>query len=115
MTKLQQRIAAEKAITKALCKAILAEGYKIRVFDGEDWHKNQTVAQAVENAMAVDESRIYAYTVNDENKAVYHASWFMVYGNDGYDVICDYSVNELTDKIDKVLQPLCDKWEKKLG
>lgn len=114
MTKLDQRIAAEKAITKALCKAILAEGYKIRVFDGEEWHKNQTVAQAVENAMSTDESRIYAYTVNDENKAVYHAVWVMVYGNDGYDVICDCSVNDLTDKIDLVLDPLIEKWENKL-
>ena len=114
MTKLDQRIAAEKSITKALCKAILAEGYKIRVFDGEEWHKNQTVNQAVENAMSTDESRIYAYTVSDDNKAIYHACWYLVYGNDGYDVIADQSVNELTDKIDQILNPLIEKWEDKL-
>ena len=36
---------------------------------------------------------------------------YFVYGNDGYDVIVDYTSNELTESIIEFVQPLVDKYE----
>lgn len=113
MTNLQNRIKAEKAITKALIKTIADLGYSIQVWDGEEMHKELTKTEALDHAMAVDECSIYAYKIIDGVKST-KAMFYMVYGNDGYDVICDCSVNEITDQILAVVQPICDKWEEKL-
>lgn len=115
MTHLQNRIKSEKAITKALIKAIADLGFMIAVFDGEETTRNMTQKAACELAGAVDECKIYAQKYNDDGVIKSVAAFYMVYGNDGYDCICDMSVNDTTDQIMAIVQPICDKWEEKLS
>ena len=114
MTHLQNRIKSENAITKALIKTIVDLGYLVSVFDGEETTRNMTKTDAYELARVVDECKIYAQKYNEEGVIKSVAVFYMVYGNDGYDCICDMSVNKITDQIMAVVQPICDKWEEKL-
>ena len=107
------RIAIEKRITKFLLKTIESQGFDIRIWDGEEG-QNVSAIDALDLAMDLDECSIYAYAIEDGKKA-YKASFYLVYGNDGYDVICDHSVNDVTSAILEVVQPLCDELELKHG
>lgn len=113
MTVLQNRIKAEKAITKALISEIIKAGYFVQLWDGEETYKNLTVKSALEHAMSVDECSIYAYKIIDGVKSI-KAMFYLVYGNDGFDCIADHSVNDITDQIMSAINPICDKWEDKL-
>lgn len=62
MTALQNRIKAEKAITKA--------DYSIQLWDSEEMHKGLTAKQALDLAMDLDECKIYAYRIIDGVKSI---------------------------------------------
>lgn len=114
MTALQNRIKAEKSITKALISEIVKAGYSVQLWDTEEMHKGLTAKQALDLAMDLDECNIYAYKIINGVKSV-KAMFYMVYGNDGFDCICDHSVNDVADQIMTVINPICDKWEDKLA
>lgn len=112
---LANRIAAEKAITKALVVSILTAGYSVKVFNGEEMSFAQTAKQAVEMATAVDECSVYACkVVEGESEPKSFAVFHLVYGNDGYDLISDHSVNDLTLKLLDTVDPVLVEWETKL-
>lgn len=114
MTALQNRINAEKAITKALIAEIAKAGFMVSVFDGEQTSRNMTKTAALDLAMNVDECKIYAQKYDDQGIIKSVAVFYLVYGNDGFDCIADHSVNDVTDQIMSVINPICDKWESKL-
>ena len=117
MTNLQNRIAAEKAITKAIAKACFtfdnSEGTKIYVnygnFSESICCDNPT--QVVKAAFEVDECWLI---VKNIHTGKHLATFFMVYGNDGFDCWVDMSVTEFSTKVDKAIEPLINKWEEKL-
>ncbi len=113
---LQTRIAAEKSITKALIKSVLDLGYIVAVYDGEEKYNNLTAKQALDHALSVDECWVYARKPSEQTAGKFKtfATFFLVYGNDGYDLICDHSVNEYTDQILLAVNPVIEKWENKL-
>jgi hypothetical protein len=117
MTKLDQRIKAEKSITKALAKECFSFGglssTKIYVNYGnfEESVCCDNPSQVWKAANEVDECWLI---VKNQYTGKTLGCFFLVYGNDGFDCIADMSVNEFTDKIDKALQPLIEKWEDKL-
>ena len=87
---LQTRIAIEKRIVHRVVKDALRAGYSVSVFDGEEFTLNhstdsKTILAAL---MTTDEDTIRLHD-KDGN---YQGAVFFVYGNDGYDVIADYSV-----------------------
>jgi hypothetical protein len=116
MQNLKNRIACEKSITKTLIKSILDLGYLVAVYDGEQKYNDLTAKQALDNAMAVDECWIYArkHSEQTEGKFKTYATFYLIYGNDGFDVICDHSVNEYTDQILLTVNPVVEKWENKI-
>lgn len=116
--RLEKRIAAEKAITKALAKECFSIGglssTKIYVNYGnfEDSICCDNPLQVWKAATEVDECWLI---VKNQYTAATLGCFFLVYGNDGFDCIADMSVNEFSNKIDKALKPLTDKWEKALS
>jgi hypothetical protein len=114
---IQIRINAEKRITKALIKSILDLGYTVDVDNGEERLTNLTAKAALEHALSVDECNVYARkpSVTNQGKFVTVAAFFLVYGNDGYDCICDHSVNEETDQILLAVNPLVEQLEERLA
>lgn len=112
-----QRIAVEQDIAERACKALLAAGYRLAVHNGEDddatvvsYDAKDGLQSSVERVLglmfATDDEYLFAYKVEraivpDDNRP---DAWVrFVYGNDGYDVISDYSMN-----IDTFLKPVND-------
>lgn len=98
-----QRQAAEKRIARAFIREALKAGYQLKVWTGEELHGPFTSLKATTGTMfTVDEEELI---VTDGTKRIGWVSF--VYGNDGWDAICDYhsaleplmtEVNKLTKK-----------------
>ena len=87
----------EYAVLRRFCLDAIAAGYTLSLHNGEDWcvKKVKTAKEVLDAAFSVDEERLYVF---DGDKRL--GGVFLVYGNDGYDVICDYHTS---------LEPLMEK------
>lgn len=86
--KARQRI--EIHIAHALLTAAIAQGFTVRVSQGDaDMEPmRSTVDEAMADLFACDDDRMYVFR---DGKRV---GWvYLVYGNDGWDVISDYTTN----------------------
>lgn len=104
--KVELRQMIERAIAREAIKGLLADDFKISVFDGEETTlKDSTDAAAIEAAMfTTDEDQFHV-----THQYVDEKGWVLfIYGNDGHDVIADHTTNlemslkgasELADKI----------------
>lgn len=94
------RIRLEANIVKRTVRTLLANGYTLRVNDGESLRPNEpteSVTDILSELMEVDIEHLEAHKDG-------RISWVLfVYGNDGYDVISDYTVN-----LETVLQVVND-------
>ena len=107
-----RRLKAESAIAMAIVNGALSEGFTVSVNDGEEWTlKRSTDKTAIEAALfTTDEDLILL-----RDKAGEKAGWFrLIYGNDGYDVVNDYTLaSEPFYK--KHVKPEEDKQERLIG
>jgi len=90
MTAVAKRQKVERSIARRLILDGLSMGYTIGVHNGEELVLNRSAkSKDILAAMfSVDEEKLYFY------KDGWPCGWvFLVYGNDGWDVICDYTVN----------------------
>ncbi|EKS4072474.1 hypothetical protein QB142_004517 [Salmonella enterica] len=104
--KVEQRQMIERVIAREAIKGLLADDFKISVFDGEQTTLADSIdAAAIEAAMfTTDEDQLHV-----THKHVNEKGWVLfIYGNDGHDVIADHTTNmeqslkgasELADKI----------------
>jgi hypothetical protein len=96
MNSVKMRQEVERKIAKAAIKQLLAAGYTLGVNDGEEItiHHSRD-AQAIEAAMfTTDEDYLFVYVKGDNRRDTRPQYWVrFVYGNDGWDVINDYSVH----------------------
>jgi hypothetical protein len=111
--RLAKRIRIEGRICAALVDALLAKDCTVSVNDGEEWVvKRSTDKGTIINALfSTDEDRIVARDAD----GTLRGSWYLVYGNDGYDVISDYSANDFADAIWEELRPVIDKAEEEMA
>jgi hypothetical protein len=91
----------ERKIADAFLTTALKAGFYVNIDNGGDdleLPKPINDKRAILKAMfAADEDRLYLYKSPDDKKAV---GWvYFVYGNDGYDVISDYTVNLGKEKL----------------
>lgn len=100
----------ERRIVRRVVTDMLAAGYSISVDNGGDeWEiKRSTDQKAIMKAcMASDEDWMYFYKGN------FRKGWVrFVYGNSGYDVICDYttSLEENLKAVNAYAETLWDKY-----
>lgn len=86
----QNRIAIEKKIVRKAIRTLKDAGWLlVGVFDGEEYQAITTEKEAIETGFSVDEFKLYFKKDDSARHAIY-----FVLGNDGYDVICDYSYGE---------------------
>jgi hypothetical protein len=104
----KKRREIELAIARQVILDLLADGYSISLHDGEDIVvSSSTVCTDILNAMfSVDEETLLVYTPEGNCRMVQ-----FVYGNDGYDVVSDYSVS--LEKTLKNSRKLADQLEKR--
>lgn len=106
---IKMRQEVERKIADAAIEQLLAAGFSLGVNDGEETtvHHSRS-AEAIRKAMfTTDEDWLLVFVKGDNQKDPRPQYWVrFIYGNDGYDVISDYSVfleKHLTeaDKISK--------------
>ena len=102
---IKERQRIEKKIVTAVVDAALKEGYTVIINNGGDDDEITSTdrAKILKEMFATDEERLY---VAKDGKIV---GWvFFVYGECGWDVICDYTTN-----LEEMLKPalaLADKY-----
>jgi hypothetical protein len=88
---IQTRLDIEKRIASMVVRDAIAASYSVTVFDGE-MHtviKSRIARQVIDALMTTDEDVLKIY----DHMGTYIGMVYFVYGNDGFDVICDYSVS----------------------
>ena len=98
--KAKERQRLERKIIRCALNSIVAEGYSVRIHNGEDYVgevKSRDVKKLMTQIMSTDEDTIDVYHPANPNGRF---GWVhLVYGNDGHDVIQDHSTN-LTDVLE---------------
>lgn len=84
----KQRMEIEEKIVRKFFETVIAAGYSVVVDDGEErTGRMNDVDKLMVASFSVDEESFLVY---DDDK--YLGTVFVVYGNDGWDVIADYSM-----------------------
>jgi hypothetical protein len=86
----KRRVAVEMRIVKSAVKELLSHDFLLSVFDGEEEtaHTSTDYKMLHDALMETDEDYLHVW------KDGKRFGWVrFVYGNDGYDMIFDYSVN----------------------
>jgi hypothetical protein len=106
---IRKRHTIERRIVDALVKAALAKGYSLSVFDGEEDSKLSDDYSNIHNALyRTDEDHLNVY-----NSHLRHLATFrLIYGNDGWDVIADYSANWVAEDLYQAIGPLIRRYER---
>jgi hypothetical protein len=109
MSNIKLRIELEKRIVGAFVRAALKAGYRLAVsldkgYDVDEMLLGSTdIERIMEEAFAGDEAHIFIQPAEGptvENGRVVSLGWvYIVLGNDGWDVISDYTVNPLTEEL----------------
>lgn len=101
--KIETRIKIEKQIAKAIVQSALSAGLTVSVFDGEEWPlKRSTDKTKILDALFSTDSDSLRFR-DAEGEIVGFVS--LIYGNDGYDVISDYTA---TERVESLLKPAID-------
>lgn len=104
---IETRHSIEKQIAIAAAQGLIDAGYSVAVYDGEEIAQEDTTdINKIKDALfATDEDHLMAYKDGSLRGSV-----SLIYGNDGWDVMADYSTslepallaaNELADKLEK--------------
>lgn len=92
---LRSRIAIEKKIVSMIVSDAIEQGCKVAVNNGdEDSPIFGDYADIMRETMHTDEEALIFYK---EGKRV--GMVFLVYGNDGFDAVCDHTDNLITNRI----------------
>lgn len=91
---LKQRINLEKRIARTIVEDALAAGFSLNVHNGGDVHELKaptTDKKTILNIMfKTDEEHLLVYNSSNGQRI----GWvYFVYGNDGWDVVSDYTTN----------------------
>lgn len=113
---IRTRILMERAIVRHLIRSVLARTdaeYSLSVFDGEAWPiiRSRDTAAIMAEIGACDEERLRILR-GTPAEALGSGSVFLVYGNDGWDVIADNTdtpeMAELLKGTEEFADHLCD-------
>ena len=107
----------ENIIVKTIIQDALDLGYSIIHHNGEDdtisvkpeEDREKTVDAIMQEVRQCDEEYLIFYDDRIKRRRV--GEVFLVYGNDGYDVICDHTDNEEMDRILAGANELASKYE----
>jgi len=107
----------ERAIVKTIIQDALDLGYTVIHNDGEEvtsraepqYDREKTIVEMMDNIRHCDEEYL---TIGKNGKRI--GGIFLVYGNDGYDVICDHTDNEEMTEILAGANKLAETFEQNL-
>lgn len=105
----KMRQIVEKEICTAVVDALLKAGFRISVDNGDDeTNAFSSKPTIIKHMFLTDDERLYVYLAGKCFGWVY-----FVYGNDGYDVISDYTINlepfiGTKSEVEKVIEKYSD-------
>lgn len=105
----ERRLALELRIVRRIVKDALAAGYTVSVYDGEETtvKKSSKLGEIIKAVRTTDEDYLVFRTAD----GTYVGKVFLVYGNEPYEVINDYSANEATEALLAGANALANKIE----
>ena len=86
----------EREIAEAVIKSAIAAGYSLGVHDGEEItiHHSTDAAAILAAMFTTDEDRLFVYKQDGpQGKRDWFGWALFIYGNDGWDVVNDYTAN----------------------
>lgn len=94
----------ERRIIDETVKMLLSRGFVIRVFDGDEFVTGRTTDPGLiqKKIMTTDEDYLFIYRAHEKERIGFV---YCVYGNDGYDVLSDYS-----DFLGPMIEPITEKY-----
>jgi uncharacterized protein YcgL (UPF0745 family) len=103
---IQNRQRIEREIVSAALECFIAQGFKVQVDNGEEYSEPfSSVEETLKNMFQTDEE--YVYVLNTTGRKI---GWVQfVYGNDGWDVICNYTTN--LEKYLTMAQEVSEKYQ----
>jgi hypothetical protein len=108
---IEQRQQIERQIVHQIVTDAITHGYFVSVHNGEEITvtRSNSVKVVMAETMSVDEEHLFFTSASGAE-----VGWvFLVYGNGGYDVICDYTTN--LEELMKGAETLADELEERHG
>ena len=104
-----KRMKGERQMAGALVRECLKQGYLISVNNGEDWpiRRSRSYRAVMDALWQTDEEGVCIYDADGRPKG----HFFLVYGNSGAELVCDYSDNDACNAVYDALRPLMDRLE----
>ena len=109
---LKMRLQVEKRIVRAFINAAIKQGYEVAIDNGDNCDMQyevgftQDASALYHGIFKTDEDRLYVRRKGE----VEPFGWlYFIYGNDGWDVLNDYTVN--LEPLYAAVSPLIDKYE----
>lgn len=100
-----RRIKTEQSIARAVLKRILAAGYSVAVYDGEETHPQTTSQRVAWSQMGeTDEDRLYVYARDDDYDG-YIGNILLIWGND-FDLVSDWAWNSGRADAEEIMRRL---------
>lgn len=105
----ENRIKLEKKIVRKMCKDGIAKGWTVSVNDGEEWtiKRSKDMKAIMKAVMTTDEDIIRFRDGTGERVG----DVYLVYGNDGWDVISDYSSNPVMEAFQDEMTKFTSQFE----
>ena len=103
---LEIRLKMEKRIGRAIVKSAINKGYSITIDNGGGWDGDFEIEKETNLAKAYK-----ALGATDQDTVIFHkgphkvGAVMLVYGNDGWDAISDYSISH---EVWEILEPALD-------
>lgn len=95
--KVAKRIETERKVIRHATRALIAAGFHVGVYDGEavSCKPTQRVTTVMAAVGACDEEWLRVYTPSETEAGKFKriGTIYLVYGNSGWDVMADYSLN----------------------
>ena len=101
----------EKQIVERIVTDAVKMGFRLSVYDGEDvvLKRSMDISKIMDALMNTDHDEIKFY----DNETKYIGWVTLIYGNAGYDVIADYSMNPKIETIISGANKLAEELEEK--
>lgn len=111
--KYARQLRAAGAIVHRLVKEALTRGFTVSVFDSEEWTvKKSTNENEIREALFTTDMDTLCLRRADGSRI---GNVLLVYGNDGPDVVSDYTcAPEIEAIMDEVITPLADRLEARI-
>lgn len=100
------RISIERRICRRTIKVLHEAGYSLRVHSGDEWEtkRGATEGMLMRALFNLDDALLTVHRGKGDGAHSRHFAWVrFVFGNDGWDVISDYTTN-----LEDVLKPVND-------